>query len=91
VTEDRPKGSPESDPASTEEDTRRLVRDIDESLRDANRLRERITTAACPSCGVSGHVDVTAFRWGGQRQLSWSCRACSHTWTMPERRSEDRS
>jgi hypothetical protein len=41
------------------------VRDIDELLRDSNRLREPITAATCPSCGITGRVDVTAFRWNG--------------------------
>jgi hypothetical protein len=89
VTHDRPKGAGDNDLPS--EDPRKLVRDIDELLRDSNRLREPVRAASCVSCGVTGRVDVTAFRWNGERQLTWVCHACSHTWTMPERRSQDRS
>ena len=34
-----------------------------------------------PSCGVSGHVDVEAFRWDGERHFNWLCHACGRTWT----------
>jgi hypothetical protein len=64
VTDDRPKSNGNGDLAPAE-DTRKLVRDIDELLRDSNRLREPITAATCPSCGITGRVDVTAFRWNG--------------------------
>lgn len=90
MTDDRAKDADESDVPSVD-DTRRLVRDLDELLRDSNRLREPVTAVACPLCGVTGRVDVTAFRWNGERQLTWLCHTCSHTWTMPERRSQDRS
>ena len=90
MTDDRPKSGGKGDlpPA---EGTRKLVRDIDELLRDSNRLREPITAVTCPLCGITGRVDVTAFRWDSERQLSWVCHACGHTWTMLERRSKDRS
>ena len=69
MTDDRPKGAGDNDLPS--EDTRKLVRDIDELLRDSNRLREPVRAASCVSCGVTGRVDVTAFRWNGDRQLTW--------------------
>ena len=69
MTDDRPKGAGDSDLPSAE-DTRKLVRDIDELLRDSNRLREPVWAATCLSCGVTGRVDVTAFRWNGERQFT---------------------
>ena len=52
---------------------------------------ESLTREACSACRQTGNVYVTSFRWGGERHLSWSCRACGHAWAMAERRRQERA
>lgn len=44
------------------EDRRKLVRDIDNSLRQTDQA-PKSGSDPCPSCGVTGQVEVTAFWW----------------------------
>jgi hypothetical protein len=62
------------------EDRRKLVRDIDNSLRQSGQAPNS-GSDPCPSCGVTGQVEVTAFRWEGERHMTSVCHACGRTWT----------
>lgn len=68
-------------------DTSRTRRGKQEELLQAAETAARDT---CPLCGVSGRVDVEAFRWDGERHLNWLCHACGRTWTTEHRRTESR-
>jgi hypothetical protein len=55
----------------------------------APRDDQQQTETPCPRCG-GRDVVLTAFTWGGERQLQWRCTTCDGAWVTPDRRVAER-